>query len=53
MIKKISNIKEFDDIVEFLKYEEKEELNYSADINDSLVRNIFCLAFMFLKNRVV
>ena len=38
---------------EFLKYEEKEELNYSADINDSLVRNIFCLAFMFLKNRFV
>ena len=52
-IKKIFNIKDFDEIVEFLKYKEKEELNYSADINDSLIRNIFCLAFMFLKNRFV
>ena len=52
-IKKIYNIKEFDEIVEFLQYKEKEELNYSADINDSLIRNIFCLAFMFLKNRFI
>ena len=52
-IKKHFNIKEFDEIVTFLKYEEKEELNYSADLNDSLVRNIFCLAFMFLKTNFV
>ena len=52
-IKKEFNIKEFDNIVKYLNYQEKEELNYSADINDSLVRNIFCLAFMFLNRNFV
>ena len=52
-IKKYFNIKEFDEIVEFLNYKEKEELNYHADINDSLVRNIFCIAYMFLNKNFV
>ena len=52
-IKKEYNINEFDEIVEFLNYAPKEELNYSADLNDSLVKNIFSLAFMFLSTNFV
>jgi hypothetical protein len=52
-IKKEYNINEFDEIVTFLNYEPKEVLNYSADLNDSLVRNIFSLAFMFLNTNFV
>jgi hypothetical protein len=52
-IKKEFNISEFNEIVEFLKYEPKEELNYSADLSDSVVVNLFCLAFMFLKKNFV
>ena len=29
------------------------EIDYSADLNDRLVRNIFCLAFMILKTNFV
>lgn len=52
-IKKEFNIGEFNEIIEFLNYEPKEELNYSADLNDSVVINLFCLAFMFLKRNFV
>ena len=52
-IKKEYSINEFEDIVTFLEYKEKDELNYGADLNDGMVRNIFCLAFLFLKKNFI
>jgi len=46
-------LEKFENIVEFLEYEKNENLDYSSDLTDSLVRNIFCIAFMFLKNNFI
>ena len=47
------DLKDFNDVVEYLNYKKNEKLNYSADLNDSIVRNIFCLSYLFLKNNFV
>jgi len=52
-IKHFYKLKEFDDIVKFFDYSKNEELQYSADLNDSLFRNLFCLAFLFKNNHFV
>ena len=52
-IKHFYDLKSFEDIVTFLDYKKNEELNYSADLNDSLFKNIFCLAYMFKVNHFV
>ena len=45
---------DFNDIVKFLNYDtNKEEQRYFADMSDSLIQNIFCLSFMFLKYHFV
>lgn len=46
-------LEKFEELVSFLDYKKNEQITYSADLNDSLVRNIFCIAFMFLKNNFV
>lgn len=50
---KFYNLKDFNDIVEYLNYKKNTDLTYSADVNDSFVRNIFCLSYLFLKNNFV
>jgi len=52
-IKHFYDLKEFDDIVKFFDYSKNEELQYSADLNDSLFRNLFCIAFLFKNNHFV
>jgi hypothetical protein len=52
-IKHFYNLKEFKDIIEYFKYAKNEELQYSADLEDSLFQNIFCLSYMFIQNYFV
>ena len=53
-IKNFTTINDFNDIVKFLNYDtNKEEQRYFADMSDSLIQNIFCLSFMFLKYHFV
>ena len=52
-IKYFYNLNEFDDIVKFFEYSKNEDLQYSADLNDSLFRNLFCLAFVFTQNHFI
>lgn len=52
-IKHFYNMKEFSDIVEYFNYKKNDELQYSADLEDSLFKNIFCLSYMFIKNYFV
>jgi hypothetical protein len=53
-IKHFTNINNFNDIVTFLNYNtEIEKQRYFADLSDSLIQNIFCLSFMFLKYHFV
>jgi hypothetical protein len=49
---KYSDIKNFDNIVEYLGYR-NDDLPYSADLRDSLTQNIFTIAYMFKKNRFI
>jgi hypothetical protein len=46
-------INNFDDIVKYLEYEKNELINYSADFQDSLIRNLFCIAYIFLKTNFI
>jgi hypothetical protein len=50
---KYSDIKNFDNIVEYLGYKKNDDLPYSADLRDSLTQNIFTIAYMFKKNRFI
>jgi hypothetical protein len=52
-IKDAYKVGTFIDIVSELKYKKNEEIIYSADLNDSLVQNLFCISFMFKKNYFV
>ena len=52
-IKHFYDLKDFEELVEYLEYEKNKEIQYSADMNDSLFKNMFCLAFMFKKNYFV
>lgn len=49
-IKNFYDLTSFKDIVSFLEYEKDPDLQYTADLDDSLFRNLFCLAYMFKKN---
>ena len=52
-IKNFYSLNDFTDIVKYLEYEKNPDLQYSADFNDSLFQNIFCLSFMFKQNYFV
>ena len=52
-IKDFYDLKNFNEIVDFLEYKKDEDKTYSADFTDSFVQNIFCISFMFLNNNFV
>ena len=52
-IKYFYDLKNFNEIVDFLEYKKDEDKTYSADFTDSFVQNIFCLSFMFLNNNFI
>ena len=52
-IKRFYDLNEFRDIVDYFKYKKNEDLQYSADLEDSLFQNIFCLSYMFRQNYFV
>jgi len=52
-IKRFYDLNEFQDIVDYFKYKKNEDLQYSADLKDSLFQNIFCLSYMFRQNYFV
>ena len=52
-IKDAYGLNGFSDIISYLGYEKNDDLPYSADLNDSLFQNIFCMAYMFNKNHFV
>jgi hypothetical protein len=55
-LKDIFDLDDFNDIVNFLQYEEKTKENkkeYSADFTDSFVQNIFCISYLFFKRHFV
>ena len=43
----------FEDIVTYLDYSKNENLSYCADLNDSLTKNVFTIAYMFQKNQFI
>jgi hypothetical protein len=52
-IKEKHKLESFDDIVKDLEYSKNTELAYSADLQDSFVKNIFSIAYIFTKSRFV
>ena len=52
-IKHFYKLDNFKDIVTYLDYKKNEELMYTADLEDSLFQNLFCVAYMFKKNYFV
>ena len=52
-IKSMHDLNGFEDIVTYLNYSKNEDLSYSADLNDSLTKNVFTIAYMFQKNQFI
>lgn len=53
-IKDKYELTEFDQVIKSLGYENKtEDTGYTADTNDSVIRNLFSLSFLFNKHRFV
>jgi len=52
-IKNFYELNKIEDIFSYLEYNKNPDLMYSADLNDSLFQNLFCLAYMFKKNYFV
>jgi len=42
----------FEDIVTYLNYSKNEDLSYSADLNDSLTKNVFTIYFKTLLYKI-
>ena len=47
------DLDDFQYIVDFFSYKKNDDLDYSADLTDSLVQNIFSLSYLFMKNNFV